>query len=127
MGAPAALLGDPITGVCPVHVGIGPLGAPVPLPGLPFQAPLVTGSSVRTTINGRPIMLVGATGFNTPPHVGLHPSDPCLVPPMQIGTVVASPATVLVEGLPVAVTGASCTMCNQAPGTLAGSSNVLVG
>jgi uncharacterized Zn-binding protein involved in type VI secretion len=46
---------------------------------------------------------------------------------MQMGTVVASPALTLVEGRPVATTGAACTMCAGAPGTLAGSSNVLVG
>jgi uncharacterized Zn-binding protein involved in type VI secretion len=46
---------------------------------------------------------------------------------MQIGTIVASPATVLVEGVPVAVSGASCTMCNGVPGTIVGSSTVLVG
>jgi uncharacterized Zn-binding protein involved in type VI secretion len=127
MGAPAALLGDQIVGACPLHQLIGPLGAPVPAPGLPFASPLLTGCSVTTTINGKPIVLVGATGMNTPPHVGLHASDPFLAPPMQIGTVVASPALTLVEGRPVATPGASCTMCANMPGTLVGSSNVIVG
>jgi uncharacterized Zn-binding protein involved in type VI secretion len=127
MGTNAALLGDSITGICPAHLAIGPLGVPVPAPGLPFQAPLFVGVSLRTTINGRPVVLMGATGMNTPPHVGLHPTDPSFAPPLQIGTVVASPATVLVEGIPVAVTGATCTICNQAPGMLVGTSNVLVG
>jgi uncharacterized Zn-binding protein involved in type VI secretion len=127
MGANAALLGDPITGLCPVHLLIGPLGVPVPTPGLPFNAPVMIGCSVKTTINTKPIVLVGATGMNTPPHVGLHPSDPCMVPLTQVGTVVASPSTVLVEGVPVAVSGASTTMCNSIPGMLVGSSDVLVG
>jgi uncharacterized Zn-binding protein involved in type VI secretion len=127
MGAPAALLGDQIVGACPIHQLIGPLGVPVPTPGLPFAAPLLIGCSVKTTINGRPIVLIGATGMNTPPHVGLHASDPFMLPPLQIGTVVASPALTLVEGRPVATTGASCTMCNNAPGTLVGSANVIVG
>jgi uncharacterized Zn-binding protein involved in type VI secretion len=127
MGAPAALLGDQITGACPLHQLIGPLGVPVPTPGLPFAAPLLMGCSVKTTINGKPIALVGANGMNTPPHIGLHATDPFMVPPMQVGTVVTSPALTLVEGRPVATTGAFCTMCAGAPGTLAGTSNVLVG
>ena len=118
MGTNAALLGDQITGACPIHQLIGPLGVPVPTPGLPFMAPLQLGCSVKTTINGKP---------NTPPHVGLHASDPYMAPPLQVGTVAASPALTLVEGRPVAVTGASCTMCANMPGTLVGSSDVLVG
>jgi uncharacterized Zn-binding protein involved in type VI secretion len=127
MPANAALLGDQITGACPLHQLIGPLGVPLPTPGLPFMAPVLTGCSIMTTIDSKPIMLVGASGMNTPPHVGLHASDPFMVPTLQMGTVAASPATVLVEGRPIAVTGASCTMCAGAPGTLVGSSDVLVG
>src|SRR6185437_3671157 len=121
------LLGDQITGVCPLHQLIGPLGVPVPTPGLPFMAPLMTGCSVKTTFNSKPVVLVGATGFNTPPHVGLHATDPFMLPNLQMGTVAASPSTVLVEGVPVAVSGASCTMCAGAPGVLVGSSDVLCG
>lgn len=127
MGANAAVLGDQVVAMCPIHQLIGPLGVPVPTPGLPFAAPLLIGCSMTTTINGKPIALVGATGMNTPPHIGLHASDPFMLPPTQIGTVVASPALTLVEGRPVAVSGASCTVCNNAPGTLVGSSDVLVG
>jgi uncharacterized Zn-binding protein involved in type VI secretion len=127
MPANAALLGDQITGACPVHQLIGPLGVPVPTPGLPFMAPLLLGCSTMTTINGKPIALVGANGVNTPPHVGLHATDPFMLPTLQIGTVVGSTATVLVEGRPIAVTGSSCTMCAGAPGTLVGSSDVMVG
>jgi uncharacterized Zn-binding protein involved in type VI secretion len=127
MGAPAALLGDQITGACPLHQLIGPLGVPVPTPGLPFAAPLVTGCSTMTTFNGKPVVLVGATGFNTPPHVGLHATDPFMLPNLQMGTVAASTSTVLVEGRPVATTGATCTMCAGAPGMLTGTSDVLCG
>jgi uncharacterized Zn-binding protein involved in type VI secretion len=127
MPANAALLGDPITGVCPVHMIIGPLGVPTPSP-LPFNAPVTLGCSLMTTINGRPIALVGATGINTPPHIGLHAVDPVFAPPLQIGSIVASLSPlVLVEGRPIATTGSSCTMCNQIPGSLVGSSDVLVG
>ena len=127
MGAPAALLGDQITGACPIHQLIGPLGVPVPTPGLPFMAPLLLGCSTQTMINGKPVVLVGASGMNTPPHVGLHVSDPFMAPPLQVGTVMASPALTMIEGRPVATTGASCTMCAQAPGTLVGSADVIVG
>ena len=127
MGAPAALLGDPVTGACPLHLIIGPLGVPTPTSGLPFNAPLLTGCSLKTTINGRPIVLVGATGINTPPHIGLHPTDPFMVPTQQLGVVVGSLALTTVEGLPVATSGAPCTTCAGTPGVLVGSSNVLVG
>jgi uncharacterized Zn-binding protein involved in type VI secretion len=127
MGAPAALIGDQITGACPLHQLIGPLGVPVPTPGLPFAAPLVNGCSTQTLFNGKPVVLVGATGFNTPPHVGLHATDPFMLPNLQMGTVAGSTSTVLVEGRPVATTGASCMMCAGAPGMLTGTSDVLCG
>jgi uncharacterized Zn-binding protein involved in type VI secretion len=127
MGENAALMGDQIVAACPIHQLIGPLGVPLPTPGLPFSSPLMLGCSTMTTFNSKPIVLVGATGLNTPPHVGLHVSDPFMLPPLQIGTVVASPASVFVEGRPVAVSGATCTVCNNMPGTLVGSSDVLVG
>jgi uncharacterized Zn-binding protein involved in type VI secretion len=127
MGANAALMGDKIIALCPVHQLIGPLGAPLPTPFLPFSAPLTNGCSTKTTINGKAIVLVGATGLNAPPHVGLHASDPNAIPLSQIGSVAASPATTLVEGRPIAVSGATCTVCVEAPGALVGSSNVLVG
>jgi uncharacterized Zn-binding protein involved in type VI secretion len=127
MGAPAALLGDQITGVCPIHQLIGPLGVPLPTPGLPFAAPIQLGCSVKTTFNGKPVVLVGANGMNTPPHVGLHATDPFMAPPLQIGMVTGSTSIVLVEGRPVATTGSPCTMCAGAPGMLTGSSDVLCG
>jgi uncharacterized Zn-binding protein involved in type VI secretion len=127
MGANAALVGDKIVAFCPIHQLIGPLGAPLPTPLLPFSAAIATGCSKKTTINGKPIVLVGATGLNQPPHVGLHASDPNAVPLTQIGSVTASPALTLVEGLAVVVSGATCAVCAEAPGAIVGSSNVLVG
>jgi uncharacterized Zn-binding protein involved in type VI secretion len=127
MGAPAALLGDQITGACPIHQLIGPIGVPMPTPGLPFMAPLLLGCSTQTMINGKPVALVGASGMNTPPHVGLHASDPYMAPPLQVGTVMASPALTMIEGRPVATTGASCTMCANMPGMLVGTADVMVG
>jgi uncharacterized Zn-binding protein involved in type VI secretion len=127
MGANAALLGDKIISFCPIHQLIGPLGAPLPTPLLPFSASITSGCSTKTTINGKPIVLVGCTGLNDPPHAGLHASDPNMLPLTQIGSVTASPAATLVEGRPIAVTGATCTVCAEAPGQIVGSSNVLVG
>ena len=129
MGAPAALLGDQITGACPIHQLIGPLGVPVPTPGpARSSAPLLLGCSTTTLINGKPVALVGASGMNTPPHVGLHASDPFMAPPLQVGTVAASPALTLDRG----AAGRrrrerACTVCANAPGMLVGSSDVLVG
>ncbi|PZS30071.1 MAG: hypothetical protein DLM59_11810, partial [Pseudonocardiales bacterium] len=62
------------------------------------------------------------------PHVGLHPADPFMAPPMQKATVVAGSTTVLVEGKPAAGTGATCTICAGVPGTLIGTAaTVLIG
>jgi len=127
MGLPAALLGDQITGACPLHQLIGPLGVPLPTPGLPFMAPLLMGCSTKTMINEKPVVLVGATGTNTPPHIGLHATDPFMAPPLQIGTVMAGSTTTFIAGIPVATTGATCTMCAGMPGMLVGSADVLVG
>jgi len=127
MGAPAALLGDQITGACPIHQLIGPLGVPLPTPGLPFMAPLLMGCSTMTTINGKPIVLVGATGMNTPPHVGLFPADPFMVPTMQIGTIVTGSLTVLLGGQPAATGASTCTCC-ATPGTITPTvANVMIG
>jgi uncharacterized Zn-binding protein involved in type VI secretion len=120
VGAPAVTQGDAIVGTCPNHVVPGPLGAPVPAPGLPFNAPLTQGTVVTVLVGGRPAAAAGASGYNAPPHVGLHPADPFLVPPAQVGTVLAGSSTVLVGGTPAVATGASSTCC-VVPGTLTGS------
>jgi len=127
VGNPAVVLGDAITGQCPGHLVPGPLGAPVPAPPLPFNAPLVQGLATTVLIAGKPAALAAASGFNNPPHAGLHPSDPFLVPVVQQGNVLAGSPTVLIEGKPAVRTGDSCTLC-LVPGTLVGSaSTVLIG
>jgi uncharacterized Zn-binding protein involved in type VI secretion len=128
MGAPAAVLGDQITGICPIHLIIGPLGVPIPAPPLPFAAPLVAGVVATVLICGKPAAVVGATGMNTPPHVGLHPSDPFLAPPLQQGTVVSGSVTVMIGGIPAATAMSSCTMCSAPAISLAASAaTVLIG
>ncbi len=79
-------------------------------------------------IGGKPAAVVGSSGLNTPPHVGLHASDPFMAPPTQRGTVSAGSTTVLFDGKPAARTGSSCTVCAGAPGQLVGSAaTVLIG
>lgn len=117
MSAPI-VMGDQIQGTCPGHLMPNPAtGAPQPAGPLPFSAPLMTGLATTVTIGGQPAAVVGATGYNTPPHVGLHPSDPFLVPTLQVGTIVAGSVTVFIEGKPAATQAGQATCC-ATPGTL---------
>ncbi len=129
MGAPAAVAGDRISGTCAIHQIPNPAsGAPQPGPPFPFSASLTAGLASRTLIAGKPAATAGSSGLNAPPHVGLHPADPFMAPPMQQGQVVGGSATVLIEGKPAATSASTATMCAGAPGTLAGSAaTVLIG
>jgi uncharacterized Zn-binding protein involved in type VI secretion len=88
---------------------------------MPFSSPLLTGLATKTLIGGKPAAVVGSSGLNTPPHVGLHASDPFMGPPTQQGRVVGGSPTVLIEGKPAARTGSQCVMCMGLPGQLVGS------
>lgn len=129
MGTPAAVAGDRILGTCLGHIVPTPTGAPAPAPPLPFAAPVIQALATSVLIGGKPAVLVGSAGINTmSPHVGLHPGDPAFAPPMQRGTVLLGSSTVLVEGTPVASTGARCQLCTTPAGTLVGSvPSVLIG
>ena len=127
MGVPAVVLGDRVMGVCPVHQVPGPLGVPVPSPPLPFSAPLLTGLTTKVLICGKPAAVLGSSGYNLPPHAGLHPADPFAIPVQQMGRVLTGSATVLFEGKPAAKTGSACMMC-ATPGQVVGSAaTVLIG
>ena len=127
MGSPAIVMGDQVTGVCPNHLIIGPLGVPVPAPPMPFAAPLTVGLSTTVLIGGKPAALMGSTGFNTPPHVGLHASDPFLLPTMEVGQVVTGSLTVMIDGKGAATAQSTATCC-VAPGQIPPSvTNVLIG
>ena len=127
MGAPAIVANDQITGVCPNHLIIGPLGVPTPAPALPFAAPLTMGLSTNVQIGGKFAATVGSFGYNTPPHVGLHAADPFFVPTLQMGQVVVGSPTVMISGQPAATAQATVTCC-VAPGSLVPSvATVLVG
>lgn len=120
---------DRIQGQCAIHQVPSPTGAPMPSPApLPFSAPLLTGLDPTVTIGGKPVAVVGSSGFNAPPHVGLHASDPFLVPTVQQGTVMSGGPTVTVGGKPIATTLSQVTMCMQVPGkAVATVTNVTVG
>ena len=128
MGNPAATANDRITGMCAIHQIIGPVGNPMPSPPLPFSAPLTLGLESTVLLGGKPAAVQGSSGYNTPPHVGLHASDPCMVPTMQEGRVVVGSATVLFGGKGAAYTGCSVSQCMNVPSQLVGTAaTVLIG
>ena len=127
MPAPAIVMGDKVTGICAVHQIPGPVGNPQPGPPMPFSAPLTLGLCSTVLIGGKPAAVLGVSGTNTPPHVGLHPADPFMAPPVQIGRVVSGSPTVMFEGKPAVNASASATMC-MTPGSLVPTvTNVMVG
>lgn len=129
MGQPAAVMGDKISATCSIHQIPNPSsGAPQPGPPMPFSAPLLQGLSTTVMIGNKPAVIAGASGYNTPPHIGLHAADPSMVPVQQKGTIVKGSASVFFDGKPAAATGATCTVCAGLPGQLAGTaSTVLIG
>ena len=129
MGQPAVVFNDRITGMCALHQVPSPTGAPMPSPApLPFSAPLTLGLATRVSIGGRFVAVVGSSGYNTPPHVGLHATDPFMVPTMQEGRVVKGSTTVLVEGKPAAYTGCQVLQCGGVPAQVVGTATqVLIG
>lgn len=128
MGSPAIVMNDRITGTCPLHQVPNPAsGVPQPAPPLPFSAPITTGVVTSVLIGGKPAVVVGCQGVNTPPHVGLHLSDPFVAPPAQLGKVVSGSPTVLIGGKPAA-SAAARAMCCSSPGTLVPTvTTVLIG
>lgn len=129
MGQPAAVSGDQVRAVCPAHLVPNPAtGAPQPAPPLPFAAPVTLGVCATVLIGGKPAVVLGASGLGSPPHVGLHPSDPFFAPPAQQAVVTAGSSSVLMGGQPAARTGDGARCCGQPGGTLVGSAaTVLVG
>jgi uncharacterized Zn-binding protein involved in type VI secretion len=122
-------MGDKVMGTCAIHQIPNPAsGAPQPSPPMPFSAPLLQGLVSNVLIAGKPAAVVGSTGYNTPPHVGLHASDPYMVPTMQEGRVMVGSTTVLIGGMQAAKTGCQVTICASTPGNVAGTaSTVLIG
>jgi uncharacterized Zn-binding protein involved in type VI secretion len=128
MGTPAIVMGDKIMGTCAIHTIPNPAtGVPQPSPPLPFSAPVTVGVCPTVMIAGKAAAVVGCTGYNTPPHVGLFPADPYMVPIMQVGTIMSGSATVLIGGQPAATASSSCTCC-ATPGSITPTvTSVLIG
>lgn len=129
MGAPAVVLGDKVMGLCVGHQIPSPAGPPMPSPApLPVSAPLTLGLATSVLVGGSPAAVQGSSGYNTPPHVGLHASDPKLVPLTQEGKVAVGSSTVQFEGKPAAYTGCTVTACLAPTAAVVGSgSTVLIG
>jgi len=121
-------MNDQITGQCPNHMMPNPAsGAPQPSPPLPFSAPLTLNLANTVMIGGKAAAVAGSQGMNTPPHVGLHPSDPFMAPPTEMGQIVQGSPTVMFEGKPAANAQSMCTCC-VVPGSLVPTvSDVLIG
>lgn len=118
MAAPAIVQGDKITGQCPNHQIPNPSsGAPQPAPPMPFSAPLTIGLVMNVLIEGKPAAVENSQGLNTPPHVGLHPSDTYMAPPQQMGKITKGSATVFIGGKPAANAQSQCQCCSV-PGSL---------
>ena len=128
MGSPAIVMNDLIQGVCGIHLIPNPAsGAPQPGPPVPFSAPITVGVVPTVMIGGKPAAVMGCSGFNTPPHVGLHPTDPFFGPPLQVGRILTGSATVMFGGQPAA-TQSSQALCCATPGQLVPTvTNVMIG
>lgn len=127
MGQPAVVLNDRVVGMCVHHQVPAAAGAPAPAGPLPFSAPLTQGLTTKVLVQGKPAAVVGSSGYNTPPHVGLHASDPQFTPTLQTGRIVAGSSKVFFEGKPAAYTGCQNMMC-LIPGNVVGSATkVLIG
>jgi len=72
-------------------------GAPQPSPPLPFSAPLTLNLANTVMIGARPRRRWVA-GHEHSRHVGLHPSDPFMAPPTEMGQIVQGSPTVMFEG-----------------------------
>jgi uncharacterized Zn-binding protein involved in type VI secretion len=111
------VMGDKIEGKCPMHQVPSPSGAPQPSPSpMPFSAPILMDLEPTVTIGGKPVAVMGSNGLNVPPHVGLHVSDPSIVPTMQKGTVMSGSPTVTAGGKAIATSASMVTICMQMPG-----------
>jgi uncharacterized Zn-binding protein involved in type VI secretion len=126
---PAAVMNDKIQATCSIHMIPNPAtGAPQPSPPMPFSAPVTLGVCQTVKIGGKAAVVVGAQGYCTAPHVGLHPSDPFMVPTAQIGAVTQGSGTVMFGGQPAARSGDPCTACGMPGATLMGTaSTVMIG
>jgi uncharacterized Zn-binding protein involved in type VI secretion len=126
MGAAAVVANDRIVGNCAIHQVPSPSGSPMPSPApLPFSAPLTTGLATTVKIGGKFAAVANSSGVNTPPHAGLHASDPYLVPTSQQGKVVVGSSTVTFDGKAAAYSGCPVTICASVPAQVTGSATTV--
>jgi uncharacterized Zn-binding protein involved in type VI secretion len=128
MGKPI-VQGDQVQATCSIHMIPNPAtGAPQPSPPLRFAAPLMTGLSTTVTIGGKPAAVLGSGGMNTPPHIGLHPSDPFFAPPTEQAQIMTGSVSVFIEGKPAATTESQATCCGIPGGScMATTTTVTIG
>jgi uncharacterized Zn-binding protein involved in type VI secretion len=129
--AQPAVQGDLIQGNClpGMHQIPNPSsGAPQPSPApLPFSGPLLAALVPEVTIGGKAVAVVGSSADNTPPHIGLHASDPSQAnPKLQVGKVVAGSATVTFGGKPAATSMSQCQICGGSAKIMTTVSNVTI-
>ena len=109
MGNPAIVAGDQITGTCPSHLVPSASGT-APAGPLPFSAPITMDTVATVVIGGKPAAVVGSSGYNTPPHVGIV--DGAFASPTgQVGRILSGSPTVLIGGKPAATSSSTATMC----------------
>jgi uncharacterized Zn-binding protein involved in type VI secretion len=126
VGNPAIVAGDQISGTCPAHQIPAPSGT-APAGPLPFAAPLAQGLSTSVFIGGKLAAVVGASGFNAPPHPGIV-DPPFASPTMQVGRVTSGSPTVLIQGKPAAFVGSTSTCCASPAAAIGpGVPTVLIG
>ena len=128
MGSQAIVMGDKITGVCAIHQIPNPAsGAPQPGPPFPFSAAITTQCEPTVLIGSKAAAVINSTGVNTPPHVGLHGTDPYMTPTMQVGRILTASTTVYFEGQPAATVSSQVTCCLEAGSLVPTVTNVLIG
>ena len=128
MGEPAIVQRDAITGQCAGHQVPNPnSGAPQPGPPMPFSAPLTDGLCDSVRISGRAAAVLGSSGKNTPPHVGLHMTDPFVSPTTQVGRITGGSATVFFEGKPAAKGTTPPSICIGVGQVRGSAATVLIG
>lgn len=128
--AQPAVQGDIIQGNClpGTHQIPSPAGNPTPSPSpLPFNGPLQSGLVSSVTIGGKPVAVVGSSGDNTPPHIGLHASDPTQVNvKLQVGQVMSGSPTVTFGGKAAATSQSQCKICGGTATIKCTTTNVTV-
>ena len=109
MGSPALVMGDRISGTCPNHL-IPSASGTQPAGPLPFSAPITQGLNQNVQIGGKPAAVIGSSGYNTPPHIGIVDGS-FATPTMQVGKIVSGSSSVLIGGVPAATFQSNATIC----------------